>query len=391
MSSLPSLSWTDVVDILVVSAFLWAAMLWLRRTRARAALAGLAILGLVYFAAHQLDLRLTAFILQGFFAVLVLILVVVFQDELRRIFERIGVLGLRRRRPVPPPDSIDVLARTAWRLARTRTGAILVLPGREVVERHLQGGVALQGLLSEALLLSLFDPHSPGHDGAVIVQGDLVSRFAVHLPLSTRQADLGPGGTRHAAALGLAERTDALCLVVSEERGTVSLAEDGHLKVVPDPDRLATRLRRFAERVAPQPAAARRRWLARRWPEALLALLLASTAWLLTASGLDMAASVRSAPVVVENLPAGYVLDDVEPSEVRVTLTGPRRTLYFGDLSDLRVHIDAHLVGSGRRTFEVSPRQVTPPTGVAVLAVEPSQVRLSVHRGAPQSSGGPSL
>ena len=387
MGSLPSLSWTDVADILVVSAFLWAAMLWLRRTRARAALAGLAILGLVYFAARQLDLRLTAFILQGFFAVLVLILVVVFQEELRRIFERIGVLGLRRRRPAPPPDSIEVLVRTVQRLGRTRTGAILVLPGREVVERHLQGGVALQGLLSEPLLLSLFDPHSPGHDGAVIVQGDVITRFAVHLPLSTRQEELGPGGTRHAAALGLAERTDALCLVVSEERGTLSLAEDGHLEVVPDPERLAPRLRRFAERVAPQPAAARRRGLAGRWPEAILALLLASSAWLLTASGLDMAASVRSAPVVVENLPAGYVLDDVEPPEVRVTLAGPRRTLYFGDLSDLRVHIDAHLVDAGRRTFEVAPPQVAPPTGVAVLAVEPSHVRLSVHREAPKNGG----
>ncbi len=380
MGALPSLSWTDLVDIAVVSIFLWAAILWLRRTRARAALAGLAILGLVYLAARQLDLRLTAFILQGFFAVLVLILVVVFQDELRRIFERIGVLGLRRHRPAPPPDSIDVLVRTATRLARSRTGAILVLPGREVVERHLQGGVVLQGLLSEPLLLSLFDSHSPGHDGAVVVQGDVVTHFAVHLPLSSRPAKLGPGGTRHAAALGLAERTDALCLVVSEERGTISVAEEGELVTLQEPAELASRLRRFAERVAPQPAAVRRRWLARRWPEALLAVLLASTAWLLTASGLDMAASVHSAPVVVENLPSGLVLDDVEPPEVRVTLTGPRRTLYFGDLSDLRVRLDGHPLALGRRTFEVTPAQVEPPPGLAVLAVEPAHVRLKVHR-----------
>ncbi len=389
MNSLPSLTWTDLADILLVSLLIWAAMVWLRRTRARAALAGLAILGAVYLAARQLDLRLTAFILQGFFAVLVLILVVVFQDELRRIFEQIGVLGLHRRRPTPPPDSIDVLVRTVSRLAQTRTGAILVLPGREVVERHLQGGVALQGSLSEPLLLSLFDPHSPGHDGAVVIQGDVVTRFAVHLPLSANQAELGAGGTRHAAALGLAERTDALCLVVSEERGTVSVAEEGHLAVVSDPGDLGPRLHRFAERVAPQRVAARRRWLTRRWPEALLAVVLASGAWLLTASGLDVAASVRSAPVVVENLPAGYVLDDVEPQTVRVTLTGPRRSLYFGDVSDLRIRVDARLVASGRRTFEVTPRQVEPPAGLAVLAVEPSEVRLRAHRRSPPEPGRP--
>ncbi len=389
MGSLPSLSWTDLVDIALVSLMIWAAIVWLRQTRARAALAGLAILGVIYLGARQLDLRLTAFILQGFFAVLVLILVVVFQDELRRIFEQIGVLGLRRRRPVPPPDSIDLLAAAATHLARARTGAILVLPGRELVERHLQGGIALQGLLSEPLLLSLFDPHSPGHDGAAVVQGDLVTRFAVHLPLSSNQAMLGAGGTRHAAALGLAERTDALCVVVSEERGTISIAEDGNLTPLPDPGELGARLRRFAARVAPQPASERRRWLARRWPEALLAVGLAASAWLLTASGLDVAASVRAAPVVVENLPAGYVLDDVEPASVRVTLTGPRRALYFGDLSGLRARLDARLVASGRRSFEVTPRQVEPPEGLAVLAVDPPRVRLKVHRPSSATPGRP--
>ena len=386
MSGLPALRWTDVADVALVTLFAWAAIVWLRRSRARAALVGLAMLGGIYFVARQLRLELTAFILQGFFAVLVLVLVVIFQDELRRIFEQIGVLGLRRRLPAPPPDGIDVLARTVARLAQTRTGALIVLPGREPLERHLDGGIRLDGALSEPLLLSLFDSHSPGHDGAVVVDGDRIRRFAVHLPLSSDQTRLGPGGTRHAAALGLAERTDALCVVVSEERGTVSIAEGGDLKLLAAPAQAGPELRRFQARLHPPPPGriTRWRWLAVRWPELLLAMAIAVAGWLLIASGSDPVESARSAPVLIDDLPAGYVLESVEPEAVTVTLSGPRHSLYFGDLGRLRVHLDAHLASAGRRTFQVGPDQVEPPPGLRVLAVEPSRVRISVRAaGAP--------
>jgi diadenylate cyclase len=382
MSRLPTLHWTDLVDVALVSLAAWAALAWLRRTRARAALAGLAILGAVYFVARQLKLELTAWILQGFFAVLVLVLVVVFQDELRRIFEQIGVLGLRRRLPPPPPDAVEVLVRAVERLARTRTGALLVLPGREPLDRHLDGGVGLDGALSEPLLLSLFDPHTPGHDGAVVIDGDRVRRFAVHLPLSSDPARLGPGGTRHAAALGLAERTDALCVVVSEERGTVSIAEDGGLRLLAAPHDLGLELRRFLARVFPPPPrrAVPWGWLSARWPELLLAVAIAFGGWFLTASGSDTVEAVRSATVVVENLPPGYVLEGVRPETVEVTLSGPRRLLTFGEDAALRARIDAHLAASGRRTFAVGTRAVEPPPGLAVVAVVPGQVRISVHQ-----------
>ena len=123
-----------------------------------------------------------------------------------------------------------------------------MLPQREPIESHVEGGIALDGRLSEPLLLSLFDPSSPGHDGAVILRGAQIERFAVHLPLSVNRAALGPGGTRHAAALGLSERCDAICIVVSEERGTVSVARDGLLRVLARPQDLALELRRGARR-----------------------------------------------------------------------------------------------------------------------------------------------
>ena len=174
----------DLVDVAVVGLLLWGAIAWARRVHAILALVGLSFLGLFYLAALQLELQLTAWFFQGFFAVLIIFLVVVFQDDLRRLFERIAVLGLRRRPAEPDPTRIAILIRALQELARRRWGALVVLPGRDPVERHVQGGVLLDAEPSEELLLSLFDSSSPGHDGAVLWHNDRVVRFAAHLPLS---------------------------------------------------------------------------------------------------------------------------------------------------------------------------------------------------------------
>ena len=239
---LTELRLADALDIAIVAVLLWMLIVWLRTTRARPAFVGLGILGIVYLVVQQLELRLTVRIFQGFFAAVVLMLIVIFQDDLRRLFERIAVAGLRPRRARPGPGVIEILTRAAAELASSRTGALIVIPGRDPLGRHLEGGVHLRGRISEALLLSLFDPHSVGHDGAVIVEGNEVSRFGVHLPLSSDPAALGPGGTRHAAALGLAERNDALCIVVSEERGTISVARNGRLRQLASVSQLAEEL-----------------------------------------------------------------------------------------------------------------------------------------------------
>lgn len=374
------LGWADLLDVAVVAVFAFVALRLLRRTRARPALAGLAVLGGVYVLARQIGLTLTAGLLQGFFAVFVVVLVVVFQDDLRRFFEQLGSWrpGWRRggRQAVPDPDGADLLARAAARLAQMRVGALLVLPGREPLERHLEGGIVLGGRLSEPLLLSLFDSSSPGHDGAILVRGDRVERFAVHLPLSSNRAALGAGGTRHAAALGLSERCDALCLVVSEERGTVSVAEGGQLRRLAGSGELAAAIRDHGgggAGDAPTP----RTWP---WPEALGALALALVLWLVFVPGSVVTEVTLEAPVVVEKLPDGWRLDAVEPAEVAVTLSGRRRDVLLASEEEIVVRLDALLVKLGRRTFEVDPDAVRAPPGLTPLRVDPARVRLSLSR-----------
>lgn len=378
---MPEVRITDVVDVAIVAFMLWAALAWLRRARARIALAGVAIAAGAYLLARQLELSMTVWILQGFFAVLVIVLVVVFQEDLRRLFEQIAIWGLRRKPPSAPPDAVDALVGAVRRLVAQRCGALLVIPGREPLDRHVAGGVPLGGFVSEPLLLSLFDPHSPGHDGAVSIEGDRVMRFAVHLPLSTDHEQLGMGGTRHAAALGLAERTDALCIVVSEERGTVSIARDGRLRALGGPELLAREIRRFLSDRWPKQAPRRSRAieLLRRWPEALFAVGTSAGLWVLLVPGAMVAQYQRRLPVEVENLPAGYALESVEPTEVEVVLRGRRRDVYLAFQQDkLSIKVDALLVQLGRRTFEIGPDQVEHPESVTPVSVDPARVKLNV-------------
>jgi uncharacterized protein (TIGR00159 family) len=367
-----------MVDVAVVAVLLFIAILGLRRSGAAVAVVGFGVLGGIYWLSQRFDLVLTERILQAFFAVFVIVLVVVFQEDLRRLVERIGVWGLRRKAPHTPASAADALVRSVTQLVRTRRGGLIVIPGREPLERHVEGGVVIDARVTEPLLLSLFDPNSPGHDGAVLMRGDRVDRFAVHLPLSEDRTQLSGGGTRHAAALGLAEVCDALVVVVSEERATVSLAQDGHIQVLPGPDALVEHLRGFAAATAPAPGGVARALL-NRWPEALMALFGSAVLWMIFVAGSGLVEVERPAVVVVDNLPDGWVLEGVEPGEVQARVEGPRRQLYLAP-GELSVHVDALLVQLGRRTFTLSQDDVDHPPEMRVLGLEPTRVRLSVSR-----------
>jgi len=382
LDSLLEIGLTDVVDVAVVGLLLWALIAWMRRVRANLALLGLAFLGLFYLVALQFELQMTAWIFQGFFAVLVILLVVVFQDDLRRLFEQIAVLGLGRRPPRPDAGSVSSIFRALQQLARSRTGALLIIPGREPLERHLQGGIELDAVISEELLLSIFDHHSPGHDGAVLVRGNRLAHFALHLPLSEDSAQLGPGGTRHAAALGLAEHSDALCVVVSEERGTISLATRGQLTAVTDPDQLLEALQSQFDYQGIGKTQKEMRWkrVRQRILEGMGALALALAIWLAFVPGSAVDQTVIEVPVTVENMPEGFALEGVEPPGVRLTITGPRRQLLLSQTDDFQVVIDALLVKLGRRTFAISPEAVHHPADLEIISIDPEKVRISVRK-----------
>ncbi|MEE8164004.1 MAG: diadenylate cyclase [Myxococcota bacterium] len=382
-STFADLRWVDVLDIVIVSLLCWVVIVWIREARARVALGGIAVVAALFWAAHALDLRLTINLLQGFIALSALVVVVVFQDDLRRFFEGITLWLVKNATPRPSGDVLDELGTLCFSLAHRRIGALFVFPGREPVDRLLDGGFYLGGRVSEPLLRSLLDPATPGHDGAIVIRAGKVARFGVHLPLSTEWAEIGDGGTRHAAGLGLAERSDAFCVIVSEERGEVSVACRGQLTRVPDESALRERIDRFLRRTA------RRRgenWLQSRltvarhhWREGLIACAVASGLWVHTVPGASLDQSSQAIPVVIENLPEGYRVAEIDPPEIEVIFEGRKRDLVKASGERLQVRVDGDLARLGRRTFVIEEEQVEHPPELQIVAFEPAQIRLAIE------------
>jgi diadenylate cyclase len=376
----------ELIDIALMAALIYGVLVWLRHTTAQLALVGVSTLGAVYLLARHLGLVLTAWALQGFVAVAALLLIVVFQADLRRGLERLALPVLGRHRSPAPAGAQESLTRAVVELAAARRGALIVLPGQELIDRHVEGGIPLGGTVSEPLLLSLFDPNSAGHDGAVVIEGGKVTRFAVHLPLSSDFAQLGMRGTRHAAALGLAERSDALTIVVSEERGSISVARDGRLMELETPAEIARVIGEFQNASAAAPGHTDGwRSLRRNGRDLLLALGITAVLWVAVVQGSEVTETLVRVRVVVQDVPPGYVLENIQPQEVTVTASGPRRTLLLAGPDDFELDVDAILLQLGRRTFEVDSGDVKHPPGVHVLAVDPGRIELSVR--APSGSG----
>ncbi len=373
----------DVIDILVVAVLLYTATAFLKQTRAAFIIRGIFIIAAIYIIARYLDLQLTAWIFQGFFAIFLIIIVVIFQEELRQIFERIAVWSLAPKafRPLRS-NTVDTLVGTLADLAKDRIGALIVIQGKDPIARYVMGGIELEGSISEPLLKSIFDPHSAGHDGAVIVENDQVTLFAAHLPLSKDFQQLANVGTRHSAALGLAELSDALCIAVSEERGTISVARDGHLRQIENIQELGQLLERFlgekfpsSDRRIPSASLIRENWLAK-----LVSFSLAIGLWYVLVPGSSTVEVTYKLPVQVQNLQPEYHVEDVQPSEVNATFTGPKRAFYFFDPSKLKVDVDLSTTEAGRKTLRISEQNVRHPQTLTLQQLVPTTVRVLVRK-----------
>jgi len=209
-----------------------------------------------------------------------------------------------------------------------------------------------------------------------------IALFAAHLPLSKDFRQLAGVGTRHSAALGLAELTDALCLVVSEERGQISIARDGRLRRIGDVHELGSELQNFLREkyAVEKPRRAPWQLLRENWAEKLAALTLVVGLWYLFVPGSRPARMTYPIPVSVINLPSDLVLESIDPPVVKGTFTGQRRAFYLFDPRRLEAVIDASLAQLGRRTFDISEANVRFPKDLSLEAITPSRVRISVRK-----------
>jgi len=239
----------SALDILLVATVIFALLVLVRGTRAIMLLRGVLLLVVAVVVLTSV-LRLPAlnWLIKNSIPALLVAIPVIFQPELRRALERLGRAGGLINRPWPEAATatvIDPVVRAAQALSKERHGAIIVLEQETGLQDFADTGVRINGEVTTELLLSLFYPNSPLHDGAVIVRGDQVYAAACLLPVAEQSLADYTLGTRHRAAIGVTEQTDAICIVVSEETGTISVARNGHLLRGLDEARLRSILQTF--------------------------------------------------------------------------------------------------------------------------------------------------
>jgi len=239
----------NVFDILVVALIIYW-LLWVAQgTRATQLIRGIVtLLAVVFLVGTTFQLTALNWVLGQTWPVLLISLPVIFQPEIRRALEQLGQTRSWLPQLLPRPDesagrTVDELVKAATQLARHRYGALIVLERETGLQNYVERGVSIDGLLTRQLLINLFYPNSPLHDGAAVVRDGRIVAASVVLPLSDNTAATSQLGTRHRAALGITEQSDAISVVVSEETGQISIAENGQLIRNLDAERLDEHLR----------------------------------------------------------------------------------------------------------------------------------------------------
>ncbi|MBI5197934.1 MAG: TIGR00159 family protein [Nitrospirae bacterium] len=222
--------WQDIVDVLLLAYILYRLFLIVKGTRAFQMLMGLATLLIAFVVSRGMGLYTVDWVIQSFWSYMVLALIVLFQPEIRRALAQMGVNPLTQRlSPMEEFRYIEEIVRACISLANKRIGAILVIERNTELRDIVEMGITLEAKISKELLTSIFLPSSPMHDGAIILKGARVIAAGCFLPLTLSENISKTLGTRHRAAIGITEETDAVVIVVSEETGTVSVSSGGKM------------------------------------------------------------------------------------------------------------------------------------------------------------------
>jgi diadenylate cyclase len=248
LSFLPKISKTNILEIVIIAFLIYEIMVWIKNTRAWNLLKGILVILAFTFIAWVLKLYTILWILEKIALVATTALVIIFQPELRKALEQLGsknlltdLLPFEGGRPSDDAfteKTINELVRASVELGKAKTGALMVIEQETPLKDIERTGIEIDGLVTSQLLINIFEHNTPLHDGAVVIRGNRVVAATCYLPLSDNTSISKDLGTRHRAAVGISEVTDSLIIVVSEETGRISLAENGGLIKISDADTL---------------------------------------------------------------------------------------------------------------------------------------------------------
>ena len=370
---LQSFRWQDVVDIGLNSYILFRFYVLFRGTYVFRVLIGLTMLWFFQQVAAYMGLIVTSWVVQGVVAVAALIIVVVFRNEIRNVLQaknlKTILWGFTAKPRVAP---VDIIADSAFELARRSHGALIVIPGEEDIYELIQSGIDWNGDISREMILSIFFPDNPVHDGAAVIEEDRVARVGAILPLSRREDLPSHLGTRHRAALGLSENSDAVVVVVSEQRGEVSLAKGPRLREIGSKRKLTQKLDEhfgFAEAQGPQVKKERIEITT----AALVSLLFIAGFWFSITRGMETLATF-DVPIEYQNRDPNMEIIHASVNSVRLNLSGSGTLLKSTRPDQVRVRLDLSNSTAGENTYWITSNNITLPPGIVLKEVAPQNV-----------------
>ena len=368
-----SLRWQDIIDIGLVSYILLRFYVLFRGTNAFRVLIGMTILWFFQQVAVSLGLVVTSWVVQGVVALGAFIIIVIFRNEIR------NVLLARNLKSIlwdfsskTVITAIETIVQSVHEMAQQKCGALLVFPGKEDLEEVVQGGIPWKGAISKEMILSIFWPDNPVHDGAAIFQGDQIDQVTVILPVSRSDNLPSYYGTRHRAALGLAEATDALVILVSEERGDVVVAKDSQLRIVKQKRRLEQILQEHMGVAIKKGRESRKEKLAF-IAAALFSVVFTTGVWFSVSRGVDTLVTLQ---VPLEYTKRDLAMEIVKTSinTVNLELEGSGALIKSIRPDQVQVRLDLSKSKAGPNTFTISRKNISLPPGVVLKGVTPSVV-----------------
>lgn len=374
-----------LLDLAVISLLVHRLIVLFRGTATLQVTAALALLWLLQAGAVELDLILTSRFLEWLGTAAVLLIVVAFRDEIREVLLQTSPVRLLWGRPSPPssPERLHEAVEAALRMAQAHVGALIVFQNQDRLGTLARDGTSVGARLSGPLLEALFAKESPVHDGALIVRGDRIDRVGAILPL-TNQGDVpAQFGTRHRAALGLSEQSDAVILVVSEERGEVSVVHRGQVLRVDQPEEAERVLRRLLRWDPDQDRARRLRQEVLQQTLGFGLTVLGVLGYWTVFYGRQSTVTTLKVPIEFRNTAPGLEPDRLSSEQVTVQVRGQRPLI--ADLKARPNQLSA-LIDLSERTpgthqsVTLGPGMIEHPAGLQVLRVDPARVTFDLQR-----------
>jgi diadenylate cyclase len=373
--------WQGWVDFAVLAVALYFLFRWAREIRALRVV--FTILGLQALArvTRQFDLAITGWVLDIATILLVLMLLFFFQPELRRTFLKLDALlrlGLRPRQALE--SGYRAIAEAAFSMAAEKVGALMVVARRDSLRESGSGGVAVGAEISPEVLTTIFGKNSPVHDGAVIIEANRIARVAVVLPLTQRFDVPFQFGTRHRAAMGITERSDALVIVVSEERGEVTLMHGREITSVGGADELVGLMEKLTAGPSAGLLARIGGWLFHDLRYKFAAGGLAALLWGMSIVGTGTTVRLVSVPVEFAGVPAGMEIVSQSASTLQVQLRGTPWLLGSVGLTGMVARFSLSNPQAGQVVLRVTSDNLNLPPGVVIERVRPEAVTLLLAR-----------